>query len=303
MNDLEMTRAVDRALQPEFISKVINPMIEQELLFEDIFKRYTISELSFTYNRKLTNTTEDIMSGLQGKPGLLNEVGTLSEIDTSQIIQVHGNMTARGYKKTFAQSIYRTSTAMSVIDEAINSAAYGISYQQNQDIISTIVNNKNDVDEYKADIKWGEPDADPIDDILKIISSTIIPGSPCMLTDLYLNKEQYFFLLSYAQNKTNVPWTETPFKDTITLPSVNGVIIHNALEGMIEAGDYIGLYRKQPGIEIYQYIDPNIPSNGYINVNQYTEVPKPYNMVTEFFSEVGYAIVDPNSLYYAKDAL
>ena len=292
-----------QVLQPIFLEGIIEKKLEQELIFENMFPKININELSFTYMKDISSATEDIMSGLQGKPGLLNEVGTLSDIEVSSIDVEYGSMQRVGYKMSFAKSILRESTVIDEISRAVDRAAYGMAQYANQAIVSTIMNIKNQVNEYVTDVKWDSVDANPVQDILKILESTLLPEYPYMLTDLFLHQTQYFQLLSYIQNKPYVPWTQSPFKNDVEVPTINGVRIHNIGQLVLDDGDYIGIDSRYPGITVFQYIDPDISSKGSININQVTELNYPFNVVTEFFSESGYAPKLPNALYYAEKAL
>lgn len=227
MVDQIRTEDPRQVLQPVFLEDIIEKKLEQELIFEGMFPRATIHELSFTYMKDITSATEDIMSGLQGTPGLLNEVGTLSDIEVSSIDVEYGSMQRVGYRMSFAKSVLRESAVIDEISRAVDRAAYGMAYYSNQAIVSTIMNVKNQVEEYVADVKWDSVDANPVQDILNILESTLLPDYPYMITDLFLHQTQYFQLSRYIQDKPYVPWTQSPFKGDITVPIINGVRIHN----------------------------------------------------------------------------
>lgn len=291
-------------LQPILLEGVINKKMEQQLDFNGMFPEVPTSALGFTYAQDTTSAGDDIASGIQGKPSPLAEAEELDEIEMSKIEYKSGILRGFGYQLKFSKKQLREAGVVDEITRGVDQAVFGISKKMNDDRLNAIKNVSNDVTEVNGATAWSADEANPVSDILSFVKASRVEGYPYQMNNLFVHNDNYFELLDYVQN-VDIPWVQSPFKQGVQVPDINGVMIHNAFNTQISEGDYVGTDSRFPGLTIYKYLDPDHSTieNGKINVNKIVDEKHPYNTIIEIYAEEGIATKLPNSLYYKSSAI
>lgn len=301
-----LTLSPEAMLQPRFLEGIINKKMEAQLSFNDLFPVVRTDALSFTYFEDTTTAGADITAGTQSKPAPLMELGELTEIETSTISMSHGAMERYGYSFRFSQRQMREPSFIDEISRAVDRAVYGMSSKMNDDIISAWqtaggTTNTTFQSAFTPVAVWSGSTAEPITDILSMVEASQNQGYPYEMTDLYLEKANYFELLKIL-TQTDINYVINPLGGMPSIPQIAGVNIHNLSTQSSELTHsyFLGADKRYPGITIYEHLDPGFSTmeNGHVMINKYVEERYPYNIVVEMFAERGVAAKLPYALYY-----
>lgn len=294
------------AIQPRFVEAVINKKMEQQLDFKDIFPVVNTDATSFVYFEDMTNAGADILNGTMGVPLDLTELSELTTIEVSPISMKMGTLNRFGYALKVSKRDLRTQPFIDELTRAYDRVAFGMAKKMNDDIITGVQGVTNDITEVSGAHVWSDADADPVGDLLRFAEAMDLEGFAYELNQLYLHKTQYYQFLQYMQG-IDRNWAIDPTGGaTRTLPAVNGVTVHNTHSTQLAAGSYIGFDSRYPAATIYKYTDPEFSSNpqdSRINVNRYTELEYPHNIVIEVFAEMGIALKVPNAACYKSSGI
>jgi hypothetical protein len=300
---MAITLDTRQALQPKFMEGVINKKLEQQLDFVGMFPEVATNNLSFSWFKDTTNAGADITSGAMGTPNPLMEVTDLSTIEVSRIGMEHGAMQRFGYALEFSQRQLREPEFIDEVSRAVDRATFGMAKKMNDDVITAIQNNSNDVTEVSGAAVWSSASATPAEDILSFVAASRIEGYPYQMTDLFVHTTNYYEMLKYLQG-VDIGWVRSPMVDGAEMPKVNGVTVHDLHSTQLSEGGYIGTDSRYPAMTIYKYLDPQHSSmDGRINVNKFVQERSPYNIVVELYSETGIALKLPNAAYYKSTGI
>jgi len=301
-----LTLSPEAALQPRFLEGIINKKMEAMLSFKDFFPVVRTDALSFSYFEDLTTAGADITAGKMSEPAQLLELGELTEIEVSSITQSHGAMERFGYQLRFSQRQLREPAFIDEISRAVDRAAYGMAKKMNDDIISAWqtaggTTNTTFASAFTPTAEWSSSSATPTEDIISAVEASMNQGYPYEMTDMFLNKTNYFEIMKYLQ-AIDINWVLSPFGEGRQVPNINGVSLHNlgTQSSELSEGYLLGMDKRYPGLTIYEYKDPGMSTmeSGHLNVNKYVEERYPYNIVVEMFAERGIASKLPYALYY-----
>lgn len=301
-----LTLSPEAALQPRFLEGIINKKMEALLSFNDFFPVVRTEALSFTYFEDLITAGADITSGKMSKPAKLMELGELTEIEVSSITQTHGAMDRFGYSMRFSQRQMREPSFIDEITRAVDRATYGMATKMNDDIVNAWktaggTTNTTFQAAFTPTAEWSNAAATPTEDILSMVEASMNQGYPYEMTDLWLEKANYFELMKYLQG-IDINWVISPMGEGRQVPNINGVKIHNLTTQSSELthGYFLGMDSRYPGMTIYEYKDPGMSTmeNGHVMINKYVEDRYPYNIVVEMFAERGIAAKLPYAMYY-----
>ena len=301
-----ITLSPEAALQPRFLEGIINKKLEAQLSFNNFFPVVRTDALSFSYFEDLTTAGADITSGKLSKPAKLLELGELTEVETSTITQAHGNMERFGYSMRFSQRQMREPSFIDEIQRTVDRATYGMATKMNDDIVSLWkttggTTNTSFAGAFTPVAAWSGATAEPITDILSAVEASQNQGYPYSMTDMWLNKTNYYEMLKIL-TQTDINYVISPYGAEPSVPSIAGVSIHNlsTQSSELSEGYLLGGDSRYPGITVYEHLDNGFSTmeNGHVMINKYVEERYPYNIVVEMFAERGLAAKLPYSLYY-----
>jgi len=301
-----LTLSPEAALQPRFLEGIINKKMEAMLTFGSYFPTVRTDALSFSYFEDLVTAGADITGGTMSKPATLMELGELTEIEVSSITQTHGAMERFGYSMRFSQRQLREPSFIDEIQRGVDRAVYGMATKMNDDIVNAWktaggTTNTTFAGAFTPVGVWSGATAEPITDILSAVEASQNQGYPYALTDMWLEKANYYEMLKIL-TQTDINYVINPYGGEPTVPTVAGVKIHNLSTQSSELahGYVLGMDARYPGLTVYEHMDSGFSTmeNGHVMINKYVEERYPYNIVVELFAERGIAAKLPYSLYY-----
>lgn len=295
-------------LQPKLVEGIVNREINPQLSFLNVFPVIPTTATSVSYMVDDDSAADDIASGKTGTPIDMGEMSKLSSIDVSPVNRKNGALTQFGYEIRVSKRDFERSEIIDDLNRAVSRAAYGMAKKINGDIVGTLKAVVNDISEVDGAATWDLDTATPVEDILSFADAMDLETTDYELTDLYLNKTNYFELLKYLQG-IDINWVLDPMKNSQrAVPAVNGVNIHKLYSSELAEGAYLGIDGR-PGntpLTTYAYSPQGYQEEGeypLVYVNQYTEDGKGGSIVTEFLAETFHAVKIPNAVTYKSGAI
>lgn len=176
---------------------------------------------------------------MEKKSAILNQKGVAIKIDRDAVTSVQG---------------------IDEIKRAYERVSYWIASSINTNIISTITTGAT-TPTWTPTAEWSESTATPVDDLINLEEQMEREGYPYQLTDLYINKTNWFELKKYL---TSVDVTDAKQRDIYGVPAINKdsmnipVIqgdVHKVVSG-IDEGYVLGLDRNNPCGSYFYNNDP-----------------------------------------------
>jgi hypothetical protein len=290
-------------MQPKLIEGIVNREVTPKLNFIDKFPMVFTDATSVSYGIDDVSASDDITSGVQGVPLDMGELSGLTGIEVSPIDRKHGALREFGYEIKVSERDLERNDVIDDLNRAVSRASYGIAKKINGDIVNTLKTVVNDITEPDGNAVWNHADATPVSDITKFIDAMDLENTECELSDLFLNKTNYYEMLDYLQG-VDIKWALDPMaRNSKTIPGVNGVNIHKLYTSELAEGGYVGIDGTPAfaPITTYAYHPAGLNKDGkfpLIAVNQYQEEARPRPVVTELTAETFHALKVPNACMY-----
>lgn len=279
----------ERIFRKEFIEQTIIEKLEPTLYFLDKFPVVDLEgATTFSYYRDDKNSEDMVQNGDMSSPVIMSELGQLSAVNFSPIEKRVGDTYRFGYKLEFGREVEREAQLIDEITRGYTKAAQYLSFKINKDIVNNLLNNAAVDPITLTDGAWNDSTA-IADDIINMRENFEEDGWDSELTDLYLNKKQYYQLLRYYRATENWDWKDN---------QVEGIRVHN-VKSNITQGIGLGLDVDTKPLTIYKNVQKDFstdPKNNLVNVNTFTRQEYPHNQVIEFWVELGMSVRYPHSI-------
>lgn len=290
-------------MQPKLIEGIANTRVEPKLNFINVFPTVYTDATSVSYGVDDVTATKDIGDGVQGVPIDMSEMSALTEIEVSPIDRKHGSLREFGYEIRVSERDLLRNDVIDDLNRAVSRASQGIAKKINGDIVTKLKAVSNDITEVDGSAVWNAENADPVGDITLFEEAMDLEDTDYELTDLFLNKTNYYEIKRYMQN-IDINWAQSPIGNGMTaVPNVNGVNIHKLYTSELAEGGYLGIDGTPANAPIttYAYHPSGLQADGtlpLIAVNQFQEKARPRPIVTEITAETFHALKYPNAVCY-----
>ncbi|WP_409200639.1 hypothetical protein [Methanobrevibacter sp. DSM 116169] len=281
-----LTLSPERALRKEFIENFVIKKMNPDLYFKDLFPIVDLGgSSSFMYYKDETTAADDIKKGVMSEPVVMSELGELSNIEVSSIGKELGDTYQFGYKLQFSEQKLRENGFIDEVIRAYERAAWGLSYKINNDILNNMVTFAA-ADPATITDTWDVSNKIN-DDLVEMEKNFRVEGYNYRLTDLFLNKENFFEAKKWFNN------VDGSFDPN----NVDGLTMKEVAED-VEEGTLIGMDKNVRPLTIYKntYDKYSTVNGSFINVNKYQEEGYPFKTTIELFAEMGIACKHPKAI-------
>ena len=288
-----ITISPEAALRKEFIEQSILTKLSPKLPFLDLFPVVDLQGAStFQYSQDTTTAADDITAGVMSAPVDMSELGQMTKVKVSPISRKVGDTYSFGYKLEFSKQVTRENGFVDEILRAYDRVTYGMTKKINDDIYTNMSTFASAPAGTLGDGVWSAsgnsiPTSSSIsDDIIGMEDAFDQEGWDYEMTDLYLNKRQYYAVKRYYRA------TEVGQFDP---NDVEGLKLNNTKSG-VTSGTAFGIDMNVKPITIYKNTDPDFssaPESSIININKFRQQEYPHKDVIEIWAEMGLAMKQP----------
>ena len=291
-----ITISPEAALRKEFVEKTIVTKSEPLLPFLDMFPVVDLAGSStFQFFQDSTTAETDITTGVMSLPMEMSELGKMTKVNVTPITKKLGDTYQFGYKLEFSKQVTRENGFVDEILRAYDRATYGICRKINGDVYQNMSDFAAAPTITLADGVWsGASSSVPTSgaisqDIIELQDAYDQVGWEYELSDLYLNKRQYYAVKQYYRATESTPFNPD---------DVDGVRLNNT-KGGVPSGTLFGLDNKIQPITVYKNTDPDFssdPTHSIINIDKYQQLEYPKKQVIEIWVEMGLGMKEPYSV-------
>ncbi len=306
----------EQFLQKDFVEARIMRIMEPELEWLTGFMPQVQSTAKAVWTTKeVTSAKSDVK---RRAPRLRTAGSKFVKMSISQLEEVSTTLATLGLQMTIDEDAVRYAEGIDEMQRAYNRAAYWLLDQVNSEFgvaLTGGVYRETSGDNFygKSTGVWSNKDTrDPVEDLMLIAQDMERDEYPYSLTDVYVNKTNYWELMHFLKNlqveteEKKAIWGMPDIKaPQISIPVVGNVKVHKMMNGVTD-GAILGLDTRFPAGTFYYARNPKYPTTtentiGF-HINRF-EDQETHDTIFQMWLEFGILIKEPYAGIYASSGI